>query len=486
MCRKEGASGAFFGVDLAILGLTRYNRICMDRTRRIMTADEFCVRLSQDCGVEPGSHVLLALSGGADSVALFCLLREAQKTMGLTLSCAHVEHGVRAEASLADLAFVRALCAREDVPLYAAHVDAPAYAREQGCGLENAARILRYAFLERTADEIGADVIALAHHARDQAETVLLHALRGSDVHGLCAMRMRRGRLIRPLLDCDPQALRALLAERGQAFCEDATNADRAYARNRIRHDVLPQMERISPGAVRALGRLAAAAQRDEDYFDRQADALHLRVLPLVDGVAVEKQALCALHPALCSRVLVRLTAQAGVDAQSAEAIAQMMDILEQPEATVNLTGGAHAVVGRRYLCLIAGDAPVQDTPLRVPGVTDTPFGRFEVRPAQPGEWGDGRRTQSIPARLLADARVGCRREGETMTPFGRRSPVKLKKLMIDAGIERAMRRSVPVVRGGGETLFAVGLRPAQGCLGGEGEARMLVRFAGVWPGDEA
>ena len=447
-----------------------------------MTADEFCLRLSKDCGVAPGSHVLLALSGGADSVALFCLLLEARESMPLVLSCAHVEHGIRGEASLSDLAFVWTLCEEKRVPLYTAHVDAPAYAREHGCGLEDAARTLRYAFLNRTADEIGADAIALAHHAGDQAETVLLHAMRGSDLRGLCAMRMRSGRLIRPLLDCRPEALRACLAAVGQPFCEDATNDDRTYARNRVRHDVLPQMEQAVPGAGDALCRLARAAQRDEDYFETQIDAMHLRTLPLVDGAAVEKRALTGMHPALLSRVLVRLIQRAGLAPQSAETVGRIMDALAREDAAVNLTGGAHAVIGQRYLCLIRADAPCPETPLRVPGVTDTPFGRFEVRPAQPGERGDGKTAQSIPARLLARASVGSRREGETMVPFGRKTPVKLKKLMIDAGVERAMRRSVPVVRGDGEALLAVGLRSAEGCRGNEDEERMLVRFLGLWP----
>ena len=452
-----------------------------------MTADEFCLRLSKDCGVAPGSHVLLALSGGADSVALFCLLLEARESMPLVLSCAHVEHGIRGEASLSDLAFVWTLCEEKRVPLYTAHVDAPAYAREHGCGLEDAARTLRYAFLNRTADEIGADAIALAHHAGDQAETVLLHAMRGSDIRGLCAMRMRSGRLIRPLLDCRPEALRACLAAIGQPFCEDATNDDRTYARNRVRHDVLPQMEQAVPGAGAALCRLARAAQRDEDYFDEQIDALHLRTLPLVDGAAVEKRALTGLPPALLSRVLVRLIRHAGLAPQSAETVGRIMGALAREDAAVNLTGGAHAVIGRRYLCLIRADAPCPETPLRVPGVTDTPFGRFEVRPAQPGERGDGKTAQSIPARLLARASVGSRREGETMVPFGRKTPVKLKKLMIDAGVERAMRRSVPVVRGDGEALLVVGLRSAEGCRGNnEDEERMLVRFLGLWPDENA
>ena len=117
--------------------------------------------------------------------------------------------------------FVKALCEQKNVPFYGGRVDAPGYARAHGCGLEEAARALRYDFLEKTAEAVGADAIALAHHRGDQAETVLLHAARGSDIRGLCAMRWRRGKLIRPLLDAEPEALRAqAVAARTYALCK--------------------------------------------------------------------------------------------------------------------------------------------------------------------------------------------------------------------------------------------------------------------------
>ena len=222
-----------------------------------MTADEFALRLTGDCAVPPGSHVLAAVSGGADSVALLCFLCEVRERLSLRVSCAHVEHGIRGKASVRDMAFVQALCAQKRVPFYALRADAPAAARARGCGLEEAARALRYDFLQRTADETGASFIALAHHAMDQAETVLLRAARGSDVRGLCAMRERSGRFIRPLLACMPEELRGYLAQLGQPFCEDETNSDVRYARNRVRHEALPALEAAYPGAVRALCRLA-------------------------------------------------------------------------------------------------------------------------------------------------------------------------------------------------------------------------------------
>lgn len=447
-----------------------------------MTPDQFCLRLEKDCAVVPGAHVLVAVSGGADSTALLCFFEQARSRYPLSLSCAHVEHGIRGGESLEDLAFVRALCEKMGVPFYASSVDAPGYARAHGCGLEDAARTLRYDFLHKTADAIGADVIALAHHRGDQAETVLLHAARGSDLRGLCAMRMRSGRLIRPLLDCAAGELRAYLESVGQRWREDASNADAEYARNRIRRDALPAIEAAVPGARNALCRLARAAQRDEDYFERALDGLKLHMVSLIDGVAAKKAELSTLHPALLSRMIVRLVRMADIPAQSARVISEIMGVLAEENTIVNLAGDAHAAIGREYLCLTRAERPEIDVPLRVPGVTHTPFGVFEVRIAGNSETGNGKTAQRIPGRILEGARVTGRREGDAMIPFGKRTPVKLKKLMIDAGVERAMRASVPVIRKEEQVLFAVGLRPGECCRGSEQEEQMIVRFGGAWP----
>lgn len=450
-----------------------------------MMQQEFMDHLARECSLTPGSHVLAAVSGGADSVALLCLLASVRASFPISLSCAHVEHGIRGGDSLADCAFVRALCEEKNIPFYTCSVDAPGYAKENGCGLEAAARLLRYEFLERTADAIGADVIALAHHAQDQAETVLMHAARGSDLRGLCAMRPRRDRMIRPLLTVHADRLRAYLNAIGQRWREDATNADTTYTRNRIRHQVMPALDRAVPGAGDAFCRLACAAQRDEDFFALQLDALGIPVFDLIDGAAVEKTQLACLHPALLSRFLVRLMDKAQIQPQRAGVIEEIMEALVQDEAVVNLTGGAHAVCGRKYLCLIHPAETKTDIPLLVPGTTETPFGRVVIRAAQTGEYGNGKRSQAIPLRLLEGARVTGRRPGDVMIPFGMNKEVKLKKLMIDAGIERAMRNSIPVIRKDNTVLFAAGLRPAQCVRSTDHEERMLVCFQGFLPGAE-
>lgn len=450
-----------------------------------MTADEFCLRLSRDCALPRGGHVLVAVSGGADSMALLCFFCAVRETYPLSVSCAHVEHGIRGGASLQDMAFVRRMCEQMGVPFYGTHVDAPAYARAHGCGLEDAARTLRHAFLQQTAGEIGADCIALAHHRGDQAETVLLHAARGSDVRGLCAMRARSGNLIRPLLKETGASLRAWLMENGQPWREDESNQSEQYARNRIRLRVLPELERAYPGAEGALARLARAAQRDEDYFRRQIDALALRVIPLVNGVALERRQLCGLHEALLSRILVRIMREAGLGTPEAREVDVLMRMLGDGQTAVSLSGGTVARTGKRYLCLTREEAGVPDVPLGEQGVTQTPFGPFFVRDAKPGEMGDGVRCQVISGFRLKGAWVGTRRMGDAMTPFGRHQPVLLKKLIADAGIERAMRASIPVVRSREGILWAVGIRPAQMCHTRQEEENKMVEFGGAWPAQE-
>lgn len=449
-----------------------------------MTPDEFGLRLAKDCAVPLGGHVLAAVSGGADSTALLCFLSELRGSYPLRLSCAHVEHGIRGDASLADAAFVRALCKDRGIPFYECHIDAPGYARAHGCGLEDAARTLRYAFLRKTAKEIGADCIALAHHAQDQAETVLLHAIRGSDLNGLCAMRMRRDGLIRPLLNTQPEELRDYLRAIGQPWREDETNKSPDCARNRIRLRAMPELEAACPGAGAALERLARAASRDESYFEMQIAALDLRTVPLINGVALERAELCGLHEALLGRVLMRAMKQAGIPAPGAAAVLRIMDALAGKGEAVALPGGAEARIGARYVSFTRGETPVCDVPLSPEGETKTPFGAFRVRDAQPGETGDGKRTQAMPEALLMDARITSRREGDGFIPFGRHTPVKLKKLLIDEGVERAMRRSVPVLRAGEGIAWAVGIRPGEICRARPGERQKIVEFLGLWPGD--
>ena len=149
-----------------------------------------------------GSSIVVAVSGGADSMALLDLLLHLQERLALSVHVAHFEHGIRGEASREDADYVAAFCRTKGVACSVEAADVPQYAKERRMSLETAARELRYAFLRRVKAHVGAQVIAVAHHADDQAETVLQHILRGAGLHGLVGMRPRTGDVVRPLLAC--------------------------------------------------------------------------------------------------------------------------------------------------------------------------------------------------------------------------------------------------------------------------------------------
>ena len=311
---------------------------------------------------------------------------------------------------------------------------------------------------------------------------MLLHAARGSDVRGLCAMRARRGNIIRPLLTFTPEQLRAYLQSIGQPWREDETNACEDYARNRIRRSALPALAAAYPDAQGALARLAASAQRDEDYFAKRLDELGLSApLKLVNGACLPREKLEGLHLALAGRALVGLIERAGAPTQSAQTVSHLLDGLPG-RGTMNLSGGARAEIGARYVAILRAEQTVTETPLNLSGATETPFGTFIVRRAEPGETGDGVHSQTVDADRLAGAVIAPWQSGEAMTPFGAKSPVRMKKLLED--VEHALRRSVPVLKNGENTLLWMpGVRPAEICRGGGGN-RVLIAFVNRFEGD--
>src|SRR4029453_3784437 len=216
-----------------------------------------------------GETILVAVSGGADSVALLHILLELAPTFRLMLHVVHVDHGLRAE-SVRDAEFVRALGVRLGVP-----VDVERVAVGPG-SVEAAARDARYAARGAWADRLGADRIAVGHSADDQAETVLMRLLDGAGVRGLAGIPPRRGRVIRPLIETRRQALRDALVTAGLDWVEDETNRDPKFLRNRIRHELLPLLAAsYATDVVPSLARAAWRARETVDALDRAAtDAL--------------------------------------------------------------------------------------------------------------------------------------------------------------------------------------------------------------------
>ena len=211
------------------------------------------------------NRLLIALSGGADSVAMLRLFLSFQDKESIV--CCHVHHGIRGEEADRDLDFCRTLCLRLGVVFHAVRVDVPAECERQKTGTEETARKLRYAALERVAKEQGCSLIATAHNADDHLETVLFHLARGSGSLGMQGIAPRRGDIIRPMLSLTKAEILDYLAAIGQDFVEDSTNGCDAYTRNFIRHTILPAMRQINPEAARASLSMSDALRQDEDFL---------------------------------------------------------------------------------------------------------------------------------------------------------------------------------------------------------------------------
>jgi len=252
--------------------------------------------------------VLVAISGGSDSVALLFLLRDLAENGKFTVAgLAHVNHGLRPTADR-DEQFCRDLADRLHLRIAVKKEDVRGYARGRNLSVEDAARRIRYDFLEQAAGAFGADRIAVGHTQDDQAETLLLKLIRGAGLTGLAGIRQRRGRIIRPLLDAARSDLRKYLADIGQEWIEDESNEDLANPRNRIRHRVLPELDRAAgTSTCSAIARAAGLAREDTEWLDELAERCYEQLAqPSEDGVTIEAAALAAEPPPVRRRVLLK------------------------------------------------------------------------------------------------------------------------------------------------------------------------------------
>ena len=391
--------------------------------------------------------LLAGVSGGADSVALLCLLVQA----GHRVTAVHVNHGLRGEASDGDEAFVAELCRRMNVPLRVFRATPP-----ENPG-EDWARQTRYAFFRQAAEETGVHAIALAHHRDDQAETLLMHLLRGSGLTGLSGMAADAAidglRILRPLLNCSRAELQAFLRERGQPWREDATNADPRYLRNALRGDILPRLEALIPGAAERIANTAALL-REEDQL---LCGLTQRFLAVYPGPQLPLNALRKEAPALQKRILRAFWqrgcgAAAGERTLSAKQTEEFAGLIAQKAGcSCNLPGGRIARVGWTHLHLTGvAHPPMQETPAEACGL-------LRIEPCG-GFVGDGRMAQALPRTMLKGLTVRTRRTGDWLRPFGSGGRQSLQDYFVNRRVDAPFRDRVPLVCCGSEVLLAGGV----------------------------
>ncbi len=449
------------------------NKLNKDTTRQLNNA------------LSSRSHILVAVSGGADSVALLHLLH-ASTPSRRRLTVAHLNHGIRGVAARRDAEFVRALASRLRLPCVVGKARVPSLAKSRGISLEMAAREARYAFLARTARKVGADCIVTAHTADDQAETILLKLVRGTGragLSGISATTQIEGiPVIRPMLSMTKGEVVAYLEAGKRVWSEDASNLDTVFLRNRVRHELLPLLERhYNPRIRKSLLRTADVLGAEDEWMD----ALTAELLADVKGSgALSAERLMGYPLAARRRVVRSWMAEQGVPESCLDydAVARVLAVLMQKKgsATVELACGWR--VRRQYdrVSLLDPSAPVcpehesgKGVALKIPGITAIP------------EWGisistnlasgivreRGGRPGRLPARATLNAQVRGRRAirirycrpGDRIRPFGMKGSCKLQDILVDAKVPRSQRDRIPLLVCGDEVIWVPGYRIARG-----------------------
>ncbi|HIY21127.1 MAG TPA: tRNA lysidine(34) synthetase TilS [Candidatus Flavonifractor merdigallinarum] len=397
-----------------------------------------------------GGTVLCAVSGGADSVCLLHLLHSLAETRGFTLHAAHFDHQLRGEFSTADAVFVENLCKEWKLPFHLGRGNVAAAAAERG-GIEEIARTMRYAFLEETAQEIGADLIATAHNAGDNVETVFLHLLRGTGLQGLTGIPPRRGALVRPLLTTPRTDIEAYLRAHHLTWREDASNADDTYTRNYIRHQLIPQMEARNPRFLAGMERTIRLLRQDNDFLNAQAAQVAALGRWAEDDLVIEARHIASAPAAIAPRAVRTLLAMLG-NGSTDYAAAHLEAVVElargsDPSAMVDLPGGlmAQRVYGELLLTTRRDPVSFSPTPLVLDGKT-RPKGAL---------WGCRCRRSVCPDTAPPDTcylapfqgtpLLRPRETGDEIKLPGRDTK-RLKKLFIDEKIPRRDRERIPVL----------------------------------------
>jgi tRNA(Ile)-lysidine synthase len=305
-----------------------------------------------------GTRIIVGISGGSDSVALTLLLRDLAGTNGFAVvSLAHLNHRLR-DAASRDEAFCRDFAFNSGLPIVVEDVDVKSHATVRGLSVEDAARQLRYDFLGRAAAAAGATRVAVGHTQDDQAETLLLKLMRGAGLTGLAGIHPRRGMVVRPLLDVSRADLRTYLTERGQPWIEDETNEALGNPRNRIRHVVLPELDRAAGASTRpALARAAARLRDDGLWLDALSrERFAALAAPTPEGLELHVSALAVEPLPVRSRLLLEALRQTSggkeIGLEHVEAVTALLSCqnggIDVPGARVELRRGKLVLIRQK------------------------------------------------------------------------------------------------------------------------------------------
>lgn len=453
-------------------------------------------RLIREYGMLPrGSRVLVALSGGPDSVGLLMALYRLRPVLGFELAAAHYNHGLRGPEAYRDEVFcgqlVQLCCGAQTLPdgtvlppvkLFVGRGDVITEAQRNKAGMEETARAMRYTFLRQIAREQGCDKIATAHTADDNAETILLHLARGTGLQGLTGIHPAGEELIRPMLTCTKGEIERWLWDNSVPFVIDSTNSNQAYARNRIRQQVTPVLEELYPGFSRRLTDTTQRLWQDEQYLSDQARTLSAQAEPIQNGLSVPANLLADAPEPIALRAVRQLLTclRDGDDTCAAPHLEAVVALCRNsaPSAQTDLPDGLLARREYDKLTLLRDTPPadLEAKRLTMPGESQT--GDWTIRCTVEEYAGEPQSGSEcwLSREKAPSLWVRPRRTGDRLRLPGR--PGKsLKKWMVDEKIPRPLRQTLPVLTVGEQVAAVAGLGPDQALLPERGEPSWHIVF---------
>lgn len=446
--------------------------------------------------IPSGAVVMVGVSGGADSIALLYLLHYLQRELACSLVVAHLNHAIRGDEADGDELFVRQLCLRLNVPFFSARVDVPGRVQTGPLSLEMAARQARFEFFARVAERVGSRLLALAHHADDQVETVLLRLCRGAGPQGLAGLPYRNVlhglTIIRPLRDVTRRQVVSFLDAHRLSWREDLSNADVGYMRNRVRHEILPLLEqRMNPQVRSALGRMATIMRDENQWMDAQAANALIECRATEPPACLDVAKLMAVHIALRRRLLLLWLYEQGPESLTLSmAHLELLDTLtDSTDGTQRIHLGQGWGVIRRYNLLFLEKMAHENpffTPLRIPGETLLPgIVALRVKTAFRGTLvkDRGGKIGVYPRFVcLNEARRNRRplymrswQAGDTFLPFGMKGTRKIQDIFVDAKVPRDERERIPLLVCEKHVVWVPGYQVARGWEVPDGNGPVLL-----------
>jgi len=426
----------------------------------------------QSAGCRRGERVVVAVSGGVDSMVLLDVLHRHQAVWALELYVVHLDHSLRIE-SIEDERFVSREARRRGLTYKSWRCDVAAYAAERHISIEEAGRERRYAFFAEVAAEVEASKVVLGHHMDDQAETVLMRLVRGSGTSGLKGMVPLRDELyLRPLLSVRRVEIETYARERAVAFREDITNKEQRFLRNRVRGELLPLLCEYNPNIVEAIHRTTTVLRGEDAFIEETAQsALNASLVECcVDKIVLDAPRLVDYHIAVLRRV-IRTVLQgfsAGKGPCDFARIEQVIDLLKMGDGSPQQLGGELRVqCWQGRLIVRRGEAQPIAIELEIPGAKEVPHRggtlvsqlvstqRFPQLFAGLG----GARTAFDAERLGTNPLLRSARVGDRFQPLGMSGQKKMSDFLIDSKYPRILRDEVLVIESNGEIAWVVGLR---------------------------